>query len=551
MSTPEEEVRRRLLGEGESANYGQELLAQAQNMDPAEARRMLESAGFGVARPPSADEQRAMDQSREYPANRATGFTPPPPVSEPDLSRPVGRQPSQSPRFGARTRGELKQRGGGKTPRDPNVMTAGDIFRASMRGPDFPENPNRMTAGDVYRASVGANREPAPTAQEIYGDVDILGTIGRGISNFLNPPPREPGSTRGGQKAQRALDAMYPNEAASEPTGTRPVPTQGEAPAADNSAQTENQTGYGDPLLDEMARRETVRVTEADVTPEMRARQRALYESGELEPGITFPVTSSAQEIRDSIIPGTMVSAPPGERPEESQVGDQQEPGQASGSESGAPQIPEGGLNRVRIHRMMGRNRGVTDAIVDAPGTGLSGLEGPAGLSDEDLVKFAGLQAQGIRGLDAQNLLNRQKQVEAELIRAGALRQNAMNNSIAYMDRERDDGTVTRMFYRVNPDGGISFIDTDIQASYEPMLGTRTTVTPMGQRDTSSVVVYPSHNERGEINTEVPEMLDLSNWGAEPGSEQAQRMYEMVKRMREERYSTQEISDFFDSEYGQ
>ena len=530
MSTPEEEVRRRLLGEGESANYGQELLAQAQNMDPAEARRMLESAGFGVARPPSADEQRAMDQSRDYPANSATGFTPPPPVSEPDLSRPVDQQPRRR----GRTRGEIKFRGGNKEPRDPNVMTTGDVFRASIGGPQYDEDVDTLSAGDIYRASMGANREPAPTAQEIYGDVDIPGTIARGISAWLNPPPRDPGSTRGGRKV-RAADEP-------EPTGTRPVATQGEAPAADAVTQAENV----DPTQRGVTGASGGFITQADVTPEMLARQREILAERPDIVGQNLPTTGPFQYSDQS---GNMVAAPPSERPEESQVSDQAEPGQASGSESAAPQIPEGGLNRVRIHRMMGRNKGVTDAIVDAPGTGLSGLEGPAGLSDEDLVRFAGLQAQGIRGLDAQNLILRQRQVEAELIRAGAMRQNAMNNAVAYMDREREDGTNTRMFYRINPDGGISFMDTDMRASYEPMLGTQTTVTPMGQRETSSVVVYPSHNERGEINTEVPEMLDLSRWGAEPGSDQAARMYEMVKRMRKERYSTQEISDFFDAEF--
>lgn len=537
MSTPEEEARRRILGQGESANYGQELLAQAQNMDPAEARKMLEATGFGVARPPTPEEIAARNQSRQYPANAAPGFTPPPPVNQPDMTRPVDQQPASRPR----TRGELKRAGGGKEPRNPNVMSSGDVFRASMQGPEFREG--GMSAGDVYRASVGANREPAPTAQEIYGDVDIPGTIARGISSFLNPPPRDPGATRGGQRA-RAADEPAPQgsrgQPSPEPTGSQPVPTQGQAPVADATTQAEN--------VDPTRRRELL--TPENTTPEMREAQREMFRDGTLA-GVTLDSSGPGGIERLYSRPGDEFGVDEqGNQnffltpPQSSQAVDQAEPGQQSAPESG---VPEGGLDRVRIHRMMGRNAGVTDAIINSPDPtrgGLAGLEGPAGLSDQDLVKFARLKAQGIEGNDAQNLLQLQRRVDAEITRANAGMINA--RSRAFFPFKTAQGTVIA---QVDENGDIGFVETDLQELLEPRVGN--VVNDNGITRTSTpTLLYPVYDGYGNPTGAVGGFDVSAYMGPDPNSERAISVQNFIDMALQQGATPQEIQEQLDMRFG-
>lgn len=526
--TPEELRREQILSEQESANAGSELLASVQGLDPSEQVRRLKQTGFGVARPPTPEEMAAREQSQDFPANGASGFTPPPAPNDIDYSSPV--QPRG--RRGRNARAPIANQ-------EPDIgMSAGEVFRASMN-PQFAEG--GMSYGDVYRASMGAHRDPAPTAQEIYGDTpftDIFGAIKDGVSNFFNPPPRDPGSTRGGQKRanQTALDAIRTVAGeGDEPTGTQPVATQGEPPVADAVSQNENAS-----IESQAALPGAVTLSDAGVVDVTDVPYSDFTDPSQM------PTGPDALQRSVLPLPPTAAPAPDGVPPEQGQAVDGAEPGQQS--------LPEGGLDRVRIHRGLGAGSRVTDAIVNDPDPttgGLAGLEGPAGLSDKELVKFARLQAQGIRGETAQNLLLRQKQVEAETTRANASQLTANAKALGFVDAENKDGSLTRMFYRVDDNGDLAFINTDISARFEPRVGSQTIAHMDGSRETTPVVVYPSVNEfTGEIMPDNPTMIDLTRWGsAQEGDERAQEILEFIRRARERRWGQQEIEDALDAEF--
>jgi hypothetical protein len=490
MSTTEEEVRRRMIGEGESANYGSEMLASVEGLDPSEQVRRLKAGGFGVARPPTPEEMAAREQSRDYPANGAAGFTPPPRPQEVDLSQPVPQR--------ALSEGETTLPGG---------LQVGDFDEATGK-----------QIGEFGAPAVDRYGNRVPTASDIYGDVDILGTIGRFFSGGGGEP--QPGRTRGAQKFAGA---------GAEPTGTRPVDTQGEAPVADAMGEVENEVTY----------------------PDVIDAQAALPGARRLSPDAVDVTDVAYSDFTDPAqIPGDIERAvlpmPPREGlpPDQGQTIDTAEPGQASAPEGDGR---TGGIDRVRIHRMMGRNRGVTDAIVNDPDPtrgGLAGLEGPAGLSDEDLVKAVRMQAQGISPQDAANLTVLQKRAEAEVMRANAGMINARANAL-FPIRTREG----MVYGQVDANGNLGFAQTDLLELMEPKVGN--VVHDNGiVRTSNPTLLYPTYDQYGQPTGAVGAQ-DLTPYiGSDPNSERAKAVQNFIDMALGEGASAQEIIEQLDMRFG-
>lgn len=516
MSTPEEEVRRRILGEGESANLGQELLSRAQNMAPGEARKFLESAGFGVAHP---------REQGDFPANHSNAaFTPPPPPRDIDPTKGVDEQPMR-----VLARGEKTLPGG---------LQTGDFDEATQK-----------RIGEFGAPAVDRSGRRVPTASDIYGDTDLLGTIGRGVdaarrglANMIMPAPYMQSDAPGAATAREIVGQ--------EPTGSQDVPTQGEDPAADFQLVTQN-----------------------DITPEMREAQRELFRDGTLAgvsldvdtsqpftiteppPGPTYPDVIDAQaalpgarrlgpdavDVTDvpysdftdpAQIPGNIeraVLTPP-----DMQATESAEPGQQSVAES----TPE--FNRVRVHRGLGAGSRTTDVIVDNPE--FAGLEGPPGLSDAELIKYGRLNAQGIRGADAENLLILQQRADSESRRAQAGMINARARGMFPV--ETQSGTV---YAQVDEDGNIGFLETDLKSVVKPRIGN--VMTDNGITRTSTpTFIWPQVDDNG-VPTGGLNQVDLGRYIQ--GDEERQMMIQrFIDMSLEEGASPEEIADQLDMRFG-
>jgi hypothetical protein len=513
MSTPEEIIRRRILGEGESANMGQELLERAQSMAPGEARKFLESTGFGVARPPQPGDRAYVKEQTETPANRNNvAFTPPPAPRQIDPTKGVDEQPMRALSSGERTL--------------PGGLKAGDFDEATGK-----------RIGQFGAPAVDRWGNRVPTASDIYGGKSMFSTIREGISNMmLSPPERE------------ALANV--RAAQQEPTGSQAVPTQGEEPAADFQLMTEN-----------------------DVTPEMREAQRELFRDGTLAgvsadvdtsqpftitdppPGPTYPDVIDSQ----AALPGAQRLGPdavdvtdvpysdftdpaqiPGniERsiltPPDLQADGSAEPGQQSAAE------PTSKLNRVRIHRGLGAGSRTTDAIVDNPE--FAGLEGPPGLSDADLIKYGRLNAMGIRGQDAETLLNLQKRADSEAKRATASLIHARARALFPVETQRG-----MIYSQVDENGQIGFLETDLKEVVKPRLAN--VITDDGlKKNIEPTWIWPQVDETGRPTGGL-NAVGLGDYiqGNEQTQMEIQRFIDMAL---EQGATAEEIADELDVRYG-
>lgn len=307
---------------------------------------------------------------------------------------------------------------------------------------EFPANaipgiitpPPSQESNTAFRLGQGLRRTFGAIPNAVRGAVGLVSGLQDAAAEQIQ---RGPAAEFG-----RGLFGGQSLTAPPEPTGSRPVITEGETPTGDLQQVAENQR----PLA-------------VDVSPVRDVPLRQFIQE--------------RPEAFENVSPDALLESPSITRedqtPAEGQI--------SSARSSDLPEAPPGSVEVIRGTRRS------TD-FFEGPNAGLSI---PAGFDEATGRRFAAMRNAGIEANDAFLLMNNQDRTAAELMRAGASRQNAFANATSFIDTPQG-----RIYVQVDDSGEVGFLQTDQQPILEPKVSKRVTVNTLGNREETPVLLYPN-----------------------------------------------------------